>query len=247
MRGSARKPLSDADQLFKNAYAHCSGSVQALIRASDLYPVYISSNFQHVLGVAAVRFQEDIETLYRFIPEPELRLLKRQLHQWDKRSTLEVVVSYGMPGAAKAPRKLMRLTLRPAYEGSYYLMLVDDATREMRATRKLKKEADEATKLAQERQALAELAAQEVCTKLAELEQATTEGEGVAELISSLQLFVENAQVAAALEKGHIDPEQLMFELRMAKKPLAEQPGSEDVNDAQDAQGAQSAQETQEE
>ncbi len=88
-------------ELFGQGCKEAESSALFLVRASDLYPVHISAGFQRVFGVEPERLEDDIETLYRFVPDEDRLSIKRQLTDWNRTSPLNFECDYQMPTASK--------------------------------------------------------------------------------------------------------------------------------------------------
>ena len=176
--GKPRKARqAQAQQSFSRAYAQAGADVQFLLQASDLLPIYISSNFQQVLGVEPVRLEDDAYTLYRFLPDADRRRLERALGAWDRSQPLREEVTYlspaseageggngsgsassapGAPGApsasdAAAPEKRLAVTVAPVLDGACYLVTLNDVTASYRQLQDLRAELASTSEQAQER------------------------------------------------------------------------------------------------
>ena len=96
--GGNKKRVEDHSlDLLDAALAETTSGVVMLLRVNDLYPVYVSSNFERVFGVPSERLADDAETLFRFVPEVERAQFKRRLREWDHRAPLVADVNYEMP------------------------------------------------------------------------------------------------------------------------------------------------------
>lgn len=83
---SKKKAAARGRDLFTEAYRQAGVNVQILFRATDLYPVYISSSFERVFSVEPERMVDDVETLFRFVVEADRPRVKNEIMQWDRKS-----------------------------------------------------------------------------------------------------------------------------------------------------------------
>ena len=83
---SEKKAMARSRDLFAEAYRQAGVNVQILLRATDLYPIYISSNFERVFAVEPERMEDDVETLLRFVVETDRYHLKNEIMQWDRKN-----------------------------------------------------------------------------------------------------------------------------------------------------------------
>lgn len=146
----SKREESQARQLFEGAYGHSDQSAQMLLRTSDMYPVYLSSNFERFFGVPAERMREDVETLYRFIPDEGRALVKNAIAGWAGTEPLNVATWYEVPSNPPAS-KYFSIDLSPAHQGSYILVVVSNITEGHRAVEEARQKRDDALRLMRER------------------------------------------------------------------------------------------------
>lgn len=149
--GSHEKRDADrARRLFEEALAEQGPNVAWVLRASDCLPLYISPNFERVFGVSPERFNDDIETLYRFIPDSDRVRMQRQVRDWDRVTPLNLLCSYNAPHEAK-PQLSMRFTISLIQGGTKYLVSAVDVTTESERIAKAESERDRAVETANTR------------------------------------------------------------------------------------------------
>ncbi len=147
--------------LVDEVLAETTGSVRVLLRSSDLYPEFISANFERVFGVPAERVVDDVETLLRFVPETDRAPFKRSVNEWDRKAPLTVGVDYAMPSPAgfdvaplhsdAATMKHIRVTLTSLRGGRYTLVEMVDVTAEHDMLVQVRAERDVANETTQSR------------------------------------------------------------------------------------------------
>lgn len=143
----------DADRgrrLFEEALAEQGPNVAWVLRASDCLPLYITPNFERVFGVSPERFIDDIETLYRFIPDSDRARMQRQIRDWDRSTPLNLLCSYHAPHGTK-PQLSVRFTIALIQGGTQYLVSAVDVTTENERIAKAESERDRAVETANAR------------------------------------------------------------------------------------------------
>ena len=233
MFGSSKKG-SDAKalELFLQANAQAGEMPQALIRANDLYPVYISANFQRVFGVEPERLVDDIETLLRFVPQDQRRAIKEALASWDQASELRLTVDYQSP-ADPSPRKF-ELTLASVLNGSHFLASAQDVTAQSAAVAELEQQAASAIGKAQERSEFLSQMSHEIRTPLngirgmvslardhrADEYRLVDDLDRASELSSYLLNLVNDVLDMSRLEAGHVELDLAPFDIRLVAREL---------------------------
>ena len=169
--GNKKQAESHNLALVDEVLAETSGSVRVLLRASDLYPEFISANFERVFGVPATRVADDIETLLRFVPETDRAPFRHGVSEWDRKEPLTLGVDYVMPtragsdaasgfavsdpAAASNPdvaeTKHFRVTLTSLKNGFFTLVELVDVTAEHDTLAQVRAERDAANEVAQNR------------------------------------------------------------------------------------------------
>lgn len=149
--GSHEKRDADrARRVFEEALAEQGPNVAWVLRASDCLPLYITPNFERVFGVSPERFIDDIETLYRFIPDSDRVRMQRQLRDWDRATPLNLLCSYHAPHGAK-PQLSIRFTIALIQGGTQYLVSAVDVTTENERIAQAESERDRAVETANAR------------------------------------------------------------------------------------------------
>lgn len=145
---SRKKTVSRGRDLFAEAYRQAGVNVQILLRATDLYPVYISSSFERVFSVEPERMEDDVETLFRFVVEADRLRVKNEIVQWDRKNTLVTNVSYIMPNSGE--EKLFQLRFTSVLEETHILMVAIDITMAHAEVEQVVSERDRALAMAQD-------------------------------------------------------------------------------------------------
>lgn len=145
---SRKKTVSRGRDLFAEAYRQAGVNVQILLRATDLYPVYISSSFERVFSVEPERMEDDVETLFRFVTEADRLRVKNEIMQWDRKKPLVTNVSYIMPNSGE--EKLFQLRFTSVLEETHILMVAIDITMAHAEVEQVVSERDRALAMAQD-------------------------------------------------------------------------------------------------
>lgn len=149
--GSHEKRDADrARRLFEEALAQQEPNVALVLRANDCLPLYITPNFERVFGVSPERIGDDIETLYRFIPDDDRVRMQRQVRDWDHATTLNLLCAYNAPHGTKSQLNI-RFTISPIQGGTQYLVSAVDVTTENERIAKAESERDRAVETANAR------------------------------------------------------------------------------------------------
>ena len=149
--GSHEKRDADrARRLFEEALAQQGPNVALVLRANDCLPLYITPNFERVFGVSPERIGDDIETLYRFIPDNDRVRMQRQVRDWDHATTLNLLCAYNAPHGTKSQLSI-RFTISPIQGGTQYLVFAVDVTTENERIAKAESERDRAVETANAR------------------------------------------------------------------------------------------------
>lgn len=146
---SKKKAAARGRDLFAEAYRQAGMNVQILLRATDLYPVYISSSFERVFSVEPERMEDDVETLFRFVVEADRPRVKNEIMQWDRKKPLETNVSYIMPNSGEEKLFLLRFT--SVLEETHILMVAIDITMAHAEAEQAISERDRALAMVQDR------------------------------------------------------------------------------------------------
>lgn len=145
-----RRDADRARQLFETALAEQGLNVGFVLRASDCLPLYITPNFERVFGVSPERYRDDIETLYRFIPDDDRVRIQRQVRDWDRATPLNLICSYCCPGQEGSPLSI-RFSIVPVQNATQYLVTAVDVTVEAERIARAEAERDQAVETANAR------------------------------------------------------------------------------------------------
>lgn len=145
-----RRDADRARQLFEEALAEQGLNVGFVLRASDCLPLYITPNFERVFGVSPERYRDDIETLYRFIPDDDRVRIQRQVRDWDRATPLNLICSYCGPGQEGSPLSI-RFSIVPVQNATQYLVTAVDVTVEAERIARAEAERDQAVETANAR------------------------------------------------------------------------------------------------
>ena len=227
--GNSKKRVANRDhELFDSAFENTAGSVQILLRAVDLYPVYISSNFHHTFGVEPQRIIDDVETLYRFVPEDDRAMVKRIVREWDHEHPISVKVDLSTPIDAGASRRF-RITLSRVVNGAYTLVELIDMSAERDAYMQLAAERDAALETAENRTDFLNQMSHEIRTPLNGIKGMITLARDhhtddarllddlarADELSSYLLTLVNDVLDMGRLSNGRVELESLPFDMRL--------------------------------
>lgn len=144
-----RRDADRARQLFETALAEQGLNVGFVLRASDCLPLYITPNFERVFGVSPERYRDDIETLYRYIPDDDRVRMQRQVRDWDHAAPLDLICSYNGPGQEKPLN--IRFSIALVQNATQYLITAVDVTAETARIAKAESERDRAVETANAR------------------------------------------------------------------------------------------------
>lgn len=218
---------------FDEALAEVGANVEVLLRAEDLYPCHISSNFERVFGVAPERFEDDIETLYRFIPDDDRVHIRRQTRAWDLKSPLSLECRYRRP--AGVDRELfLRICIDPVCGGAYLLVSVTDVTREHNLIDAARSERDRALETASERTDFMNQMSHEIRTPLngiegmislardhhADEERLLDDLARASQLSGYLLSLINDVLDMSRLNSGRVKLEPAAFDLRLFAEEL---------------------------
>lgn len=145
-----KRDVDRARRLFEEALAQQGPNVALVLRANDCLPLYITPNFERVFGVSPERIGDDIETLYRFIPDGDRVRMQRQVRDWDHATTLNLLCAYNAPHGTKSQLSI-RFTISPIQGGTQYLVSAVDVTTENERIAKAESERDRAVETANAR------------------------------------------------------------------------------------------------
>ena len=245
MLGKSRKAQqAQALQKFWQAYGQAGADVQFLLQASDLLPVYISSSFQQVLGVDPVRLEDDVYTLYRFLPDSDRHQLEQALDEWDKRQPLHAEVTYLLPASAAGgvrstadgtpAQKRLALTIAPVLNGECYLVTLNDITASYRQIQALRTQLAATSEQAQERTDFLSQMSHEIRTPLNGIKgmislarehredqlRLLDDLERADELSAYLLSLVNDVLDMSRLDSGRVELEMLPFDMRLVASEL---------------------------
>ena len=229
----SRRNESRDRRLFDEAVAESSSVVQVLVRADDLFPVYISPSFERVFGVDPERMEDDTETLFRFLDDAERLRIQRFMRGWDRKSPLVFDCRYENDRALRAPMRL-RTTVAATLGGEYLLVTYVDVTDEHAKMDDLVAERDRALDSAAERTDFMNQMSHEIRTPLNGIEGMISlarehradesrllDDLGRASQLSSYLLSLVNDVLdMSRLNSGRVKLEELPFDLRLLAAEL---------------------------
>ena len=224
---SEKKAVARSRDLFAEAFRQAGVNVQILLRATDLYPIYISSNFERVFAVEPERMEDDVETLFRFVVETDRYRLKNEIMQWDRKKPLVTNASYIMPNSGE--EKLFQLRFTSVLEGTHMLMAAIDITTTHAKVDQAVRERDRALAMAQDRTDLLSQMSHEIRTPLngiqgmislamQHLDEKALLADDLAradELSSYLLALINDVLDMSRLDSGRTELEIMPFDMRV--------------------------------
>ena len=237
--GPKKDDRARARELFGQACGEAGRNALFLLRASDLYPVYISKSFERVFGVEPARLEDDVETLYRFVPDVDRLRLKRTTDQWDVASPLELETSYDHP--ATGEKKRFRASCTPVLDGTHVLVEVVDITREQARIKELCAERERALTAMRERTDFMSQMSHEIRTPLtgikgmialaknhsADPERVADDLNRATDLSNHLMSLINDVLDMSRLNSGHVELEHTPFDLRLIAAELHDMFGTQ--------------------
>lgn len=229
----SKRNENSESQLFEAACAQADPNTSFLLRASDLYPVHIAPNFQHVFGVEPERLVDDVETLLRFVPDEDRARIKRVIGQWDRTTPLTIEADYRMPTNV-AHVKHLRATFTSVEDGAYTLVTATDVTEEHETIETIRKQESRAVKNAQERTDFMSQMSHEIRTPLNgikgmialaqehhnESERLLDDLTRATQLSDYLLSLVNDVLDMSRLNSGHVEQELHPFDIRLTASEL---------------------------
>ncbi len=230
---SRNRDEARGDQLYAQACAEAGVDVRYLLRASDLYPVYVSPSFKHVFGVEPERLAEDVETLYRFMPDEDRLHIQALGRNWDRASTLHADCSYLGPGPT-ATRRRFHVRTTSVMGGEYYLVEFTDVTPEREAMEAIEAERDRALGAAKNRTDFMSQMSHEIRTPLSGIkglvsiarshagdpERLSDDLGRASDLANYLLSLINDVLDMSRLNSGHVELEHDPFDLRLVAGEL---------------------------
>lgn len=224
---------NQARQFFDEAFRSSGECAQMLIRKSDLYPVFLSSNFERFFGVSMQRMREDAEVLFRFVPEESRSLVRSALRGWDQKAPLELFSRYQSQGEF-ARERYLRFNFSSVLEDSYILVCVVDVTEGQSIVEAAREKRDKALRQMRERTDFLGQMSHEIRTPLNgirgmisiardhvdEPDLLLEDLSRVDELSSYLLSLVNDVLDMSRLNSGRVELEQLPFDIRLVAKDL---------------------------
>ena len=222
-------------KLFEDVQKQVGQNVQIILRAKDLYPVHISSNFERVMGVETARLVDDVETLFRFTAEEDYARLRRLVREWNEqghRESLVLEAAYNMPTTQE--KKYLRTTLAPAQNGEYLFVTITDISLEHEQMKRLEEEKAEIEEAADDRSDFMSQMSHEIRTPLngikgmiALAQRHTNEQSRLqddlsraSDLSNYLLSLVNDVLDMSRLNSGHVELEERPFDVRLAANEL---------------------------
>lgn len=224
-----------ARRLFDAAVAQGSSTVQILVRVADSCPVYISPNFEHLFGIPAARYEDDAETLLRFIPETDRIHLKRLTREWDGISSASCTYTYRRPGGIEREIRIRQST-EPVLDGEYLLVEMCDITSEADRIAAVEAERDHALKTAADRTDFMSQMSHEIRTPLngiegmlslardhyADEERLLDDLSRASQLSGYLLTLINDVLDMSRLNSGRVKLDIAPFDLRVLARELRE-------------------------
>ncbi len=218
--------------LFMRACGQAQTGTMFLLRVSDLYPVFVSESFQRVFGVEPGRLADDVETLYRFVPDEARLAAKRQLAGWDHSSPVDVELPYRMPDGSQD--KHFRLRVSAVLEDTHLLVEATDVTAENAKLVAYAKDREQAVASARERTDFMSQMSHEIRTPLTgikgliglarnhadDAERLDDDLSRAGELSNYLLSLINDVLDMSRLNSGHVELEQMPFDLRLMAEDL---------------------------
>lgn len=231
--GSNNKRAKGRDsELFDVACREASANVSFLLRRSDLYPVFISPNFERVMGLEPERLVDDVETLLRFMPDPDRVRARRLVRDWTGAAPLVFETEY--VASQDANPKYFRVTLSRVSGDEYTLFELTDVTAEHELAAKETAAREKAELAARERMDFMSQMSHEIRTPLngikgtillarehhSEEERLLDDLARANELSAYLLSLINDVLDMSRLNAGRVELEELPFDIRLAAGDL---------------------------
>ncbi len=136
--GAKRDRREGPERLFCEALAEAGSDVHLLVRADDLFPVYVSGNFERIFLMSPERIEDDIEALNRLIDQETLFSMRRAADAWGKTGPLVFEFPYTPDGTAE--RRSARCSVCPVIDGTHYLVTFASTTEERKQLEQLERQ-----------------------------------------------------------------------------------------------------------
>ncbi len=235
-KNAAERDRERNRDLFAQACAEAESGALVLIRASDLYPVHVSGSFERVFGVAPERLADDIETLYRFMPDDDRLHIMHLVRGWGRTEPLACETTYIMPEDSAQPgaRKRLRLRITSVIDDAHLLMEAADITTEHDQLVAFAKDRERAIASARERTDFMSQMSHEIRTPLTGIkgliglarnhatdpERLDDDLTRAGELSNYLLSLINDVLDMSRLNSGHVELEHLPFDLRLLAEDI---------------------------
>ncbi len=220
-------------ELFAQACKEAESGALFLLRTSDLYPVHISTSFERIFGVDPARLEDDVETLYRFVPDEDRLHTRRMIERWDHTTPLNFEIDYLMPNNQQ-DRRHFRVRVSNVLSGAYYLVEAVDITAEYERLTAYAADREEALASARERTDFMSQMSHEIRTPLTGIkglvglakshadspERLEDDLSRAGELSNYLLSLINDVLDMSRLSSGHVELENLPFDLRLVAEDL---------------------------
>ncbi len=126
---------------FVSAFGDNHRCIHALLRSGEQRIIYLSPNFNTMLGIEPERVLADVEVLREAVSKQAAREIIKSLEKWDRISPLDIETDYmGAGGESRHGR----LVIERTDSDGLYLVTFMDITEEYELRQKLRNELDEA-------------------------------------------------------------------------------------------------------
>lgn len=140
LHGGGKARQRDIDGMLCDALAECGRDVYMLVRSEDRYPLFVSGNFERIFLMPPERIEDDIEALYRLLEDEDRLAVRRSVESWDRRGPLSFDFPFTPDGTAET--RAVRCEVSPVRQGSRYLVVFEDVTREEERAAELRRRLD---------------------------------------------------------------------------------------------------------
>ncbi len=228
-----RRGAEQGREQFDEAWAEAGNNALFLLRADDLLPIYVTPSFRRVFGVEPARLEDDVETLYRFVPDEARLHIRRLIQEWNHgEQPLVFETPYSMPDGSAEKHFRVRVTV--VAQGARLLAEVVDITAEHAQLTAYAADREEALASARERTDFMSQMSHEIRTPLTGIKglislaksHAAVPGRleddltRAADLSNYLLSLINDVLDMSRLNSGHVELESIPFDLRLVAEDL---------------------------